>query len=419
MTSPPDFDRRLTAWLDADVPSRAPDDIVPDALAHVARTRPRPAWLIAERWIPMRVSMALAVIPRAVLIVLTLLLIAAFAATGFVLAQPAKRLPPPTGVAGNGLIAFQRSGQIMLAEPDGSGVRPAEIDVVAGGVPIWSQDGTRFAFRTSDASGSRSLLMVGSIDGSPPLQIADDPISEPWSSLTWAPDGSAIVYGWPVDGDGHFGLFRAPIDGTGSAPIAPELDASDPSWSPDGSTIATSVTDASGRGGAAMDPDGTNVRRVGPASASGYAFSHPSWSPDSRQLVTYVGAEGAHDIWAIDLVSGSERLVTEDRADEYSPAWSPDGTRIAFYRDIAGVGPRIVIVDADGSNPVVFEDTDHAGGVPVWSPDGTRLLVIVEPATPGDSLAMAIVDPDGVAPTVRIEDVNPFDYAGSWQRIAR
>ena len=53
----PDFDRLLTAWFDADARVREPDDLLDRTSRRTARTRPRPAWRLPERWIPMELTM--------------------------------------------------------------------------------------------------------------------------------------------------------------------------------------------------------------------------------------------------------------------------------------------------------------------------------------------------------------------------
>ena len=49
MTTHDDFDRRLTAWLEATAPAREPESLAERVLARTAATRRRPAWAILER----------------------------------------------------------------------------------------------------------------------------------------------------------------------------------------------------------------------------------------------------------------------------------------------------------------------------------------------------------------------------------
>jgi WD40-like Beta Propeller Repeat len=145
MTGPRDFDRLVTAWLDERVQPRAPDDVLDGALARTSRLRRRPAWRIRERWIPMRLSLALAVIPRAVIILVCLALAAALAAAVVVASQPTA-LPSLVGPARNGLLAYDSAGDIWVMNPDGTGQRQLTSGPERDSSPVWSRDGTRMAF---------------------------------------------------------------------------------------------------------------------------------------------------------------------------------------------------------------------------------------------------------------------------------
>ena len=80
------------------------------------------------------------------------------------------------------------------------------------------------------------------------------------------------------------------------------------------------------------------------------------------------------DIYTVDPVSGTRRQVTTGIDVDRVPRWSPDGSRIAFMR---GDDPaQIVIVDADGGNPVT--SLDWLGGADQdgfgWTPDSSAVV---------------------------------------------
>src|SRR5262245_48499119 len=118
-----DRDRRISAWLDDKVPAHAPDFLLTEALAGVSRTSRRPAWRIPERWIPMSLQTWFAAAPRALIVVVTLILVTAFTAAAIALASPSPspNLPPPTGLARNGLVAYDSDGDLYVVRQDGSG----------------------------------------------------------------------------------------------------------------------------------------------------------------------------------------------------------------------------------------------------------------------------------------------------------
>jgi len=96
-------------------------------------------------------------------------------------------------------------------------------------------------------------------------------------------------------------------------------------------------------------------------------------------LVAYAEAG---DIFTVDPETGTRRQITTGLDEDVSPRWSPDGSRIAFRRGLAAT--RVVIVDADGGNPVTSADllveTDDDGFE--WVPDGSAVVVTGRPVGP-------------------------------------
>ena len=87
-------------------------------------------------------------------------------------------------------------------------------------------------------------------------------------------------------------------------------------------------------------------------------------------LVAYAEAG---DIFTVDPTTGARRQVTTGLDEDIDPRWSLDGSRIAFLR--GPIRQQVVIVDADGGNPVTSRDplaeTD-ADGLE-WAPDGNAV----------------------------------------------
>src|SRR4029079_4414451 len=112
VSSPADFERRLTDWLDDQAPMREPEGLTYAVLARARRTRRMPGWLGHERWLPMTIALRpAAVIPRAFAYLALLALLVALMTSGFLLAGSSPSLPAVPGVA-NGLIALANNGDI-------------------------------------------------------------------------------------------------------------------------------------------------------------------------------------------------------------------------------------------------------------------------------------------------------------------
>ncbi|HEX7380914.1 MAG TPA: Tol-Pal system beta propeller repeat protein TolB, partial [Nevskiaceae bacterium] len=101
----------------------------------------------------------------------------------------------------------------------------------------------------------------------------------------------------------------------------------------------------------------------------------PAWSPDGRSLAVTLTTSGANtNIYIVDVATGQRRQLTHDSGINAEPAWSPDGQTIAFVSDRGG-NPQIYTMPAGGgaATRVTFEGVQNQR--PAYSPNGKLLAM--------------------------------------------
>ncbi len=125
-------------------------------------------------------------------------------------------------------------------------------------------------------------------DGSDRRQITFDPMEV--GLPRWSPDGRRIVFSGRNPG-GRLQIYMVSSEGGNPEPVLPEdNDQLDPTWSPDGNSLAFgryAVQAQSSKANLIFILD-LKTRKVSPVPDSGLVFS-PRWSPDGRFIVVMGG----------------------------------------------------------------------------------------------------------------------------------
>lgn len=251
--------------------------------------------------------------------------------------------------------------------------------------------------------------------------VTDDDGSVDDLDPAWSPDGSELAFSSDRV-DVRFELFTVPMaqidpDAGGPAPLVwvpdgPEqqrttldIDALEPSWSPEGDLIAfngmeTEDFDDLEEEIYFLDTTDDSVYKVTDSDAvDEISDIEPVFSPDGEALLYSSDADGDPEIYALDLNDCTTTTqLTTNAVWDTTPAWRPDATAVPTGVALCGTevgGESLDPVDAeivyskneggewdlwimndDGTQQTRL--TDFAGGEtdPVWSPDGTLVAFL-------------------------------------------
>jgi tricorn protease len=145
-----------------------------------------------------------------------------------------------------------------------------------------------------------------------------------------------------------------------------------PSWSPDGKTIAY-VTDASGSEQIAIRDAAGGAETVISDFKTGY-FYKPLWSPDSSKLAF---SDNEHNLWYLDVKSHKATRVDQDPRNEmHDYTWSPDGKWLAYSKLRDNQVPGIWLYSLGSDKATLVSSSFDADVNPAFDPDGKYLYFV-------------------------------------------
>jgi Tol biopolymer transport system component len=354
-----------------------------------------------------------------VVAVIVVTLLATAVATGLVASRP--HLPAPFGLARTGLVAFDADGDVGLIAPDGYRLRMLTSGPAVDWQPTFAPDGTRLAYwsGTDIAPGVPRDLIVVDISGQDPASRVVAHVSglASWS-IAWAPDSRRLAYSDAVDGVRHVFVVDTLIGGS-SRLDPPGIEAWDPSFSPDGRTIAFLGGHFDPEKGVyLMGADGSDPRRLANSPSGATNFLTPTWSPNGDRIAVVIEMlAAAGDVWALPIDGSRASNLSNDPASDSEPTWAPDGGRIAWIRHTQGSGGafQVVVADPGGGNPRVLPPIVQ-DMQPLWAPDATRILAQGQDLSTGNANAVLEIDVR-TGDTITLSNRAPIGVS-TWQRLA-
>jgi dipeptidyl aminopeptidase/acylaminoacyl peptidase len=358
----PKFEEALRLALQEDA-GTAQTDYLTDILVQTVASRQRPAWTYPSRWLPMSViTSRAAAVPRVpVRALIAVGLIALLIIGGLAFAGSRPKVPPPFGLAGDGLMAYSWTGDIRSVDL----ATGKQATIVAGTDvdhdPVWSRDGTHLAF-VRDVSDTAQRLYVTRADGSMTTLVM--PTAQPnIRDQAFSPDGREVLF--TVGPDDARDLWTAETDGSGAHKVA-GVHPLQPTWLP---------------------PGGAEIV---------FADQVPGGQPGG--------------IYAVDPRSGAVRTILAPTPDVGRDALtvSPDGSKVAFSAATFGQQGntyQVHIVGIEGSHETTLPSPPGATfqDVPTWSNDGERLAIIRGYAQHNEEMTIAIVNADGSGNPLGVE----------------
>ena len=246
-----------------------------------------------------------------------------------------------------------------------------------------------------------------------------DSSSQPRSTET-EPVGQEPTAAWVVfqgEGDGRAEVMLIRGDGSHLHPLVSTLEGGDqtnPDWDPTGTRLVFVMNDGSTDDLWVTDVGGTQPRRLLDCVAPCLYIDDPSWSPDGRTVAFSRTVDrhgsGLSTLEVVDVATGETEVLLRPSRREFTAGvrWSPDGESLVFElvrkvdrgvdSDISGV--TLSIVGRHSRFHAVRHLTDPAlfAATADWSPDGRWIVYSALPTASDESPDLFVVRPGGGTP---------------------
>ena len=237
-----------------------------------------------------------------------------------------------------GLVSEYETRIAPVKEKEVSGNRIGEIGF-GNFHPEFSPDGTKIAYtsnKTSDYFGQSAIFVYDREDSTETMLTPG--VS---SAISYSPDGKKMVYSRYNDpsvyGHIYYDLYVYDFEKKSSERLTKNLRAFNPSYSPDGSSIAFVYADDGTINIGVVDADGKNFFAV-TAFANGEQCFRPRWTPDGGALV-FGYAERSHRSVATSNTDGTgfKVLIGSLQHDTRDPFMTKDGEYIYYASNETGI----------------------------------------------------------------------------------
>jgi TolB protein len=225
--------------------------------------------------------------------------------------------------------------EIWVTDPDGSNQKQITKFNFIANFPAISPDGLKLAFTAWPADHQTPRIFVFSTDPVRDLHFSNQ-LSSVNGTPSFTPDGNQIVYSSSPGGCCR--IFIAQLDGTRFRSISgPGAIEAEPKINPKN---GAEIVFTSGRSGPQqlyrMNIEGGDSERLTPGIGEA---SNPSWHPNGQTIAfawTKGYATGNFNIFTMDVASRVYTQLTHNEGRNENPSWAPDGVHIVFASNRTG-----------------------------------------------------------------------------------
>lgn len=259
----------------------------------------------------------------------------------------------------------------------------------------WLRDGSGLMMSATDSDTTLSQVWEVSYPSGQPRKITND-LNE-YTGLTLTSDSQTAAI---VQSDRQSNIWTSTAtDGHNATQVTSNNydGLSGLTWTPDGRLLYSSarnavndiwITDAQGKQKVQLTENAANN-------------TSPAISPDGRTIIFVSTRDGKQHLWRMDADGSHVQKLTSGEQD-LNPVFTPDGQWIV-YRSYVGGNPNIFKIPVNGGDPTRL--TEVISGVPTISPDGKTIGCIERPVAIA-KVKIALVPLDG-SPAKLIEPKDP------------
>ena len=120
---------------------------------------------------------------------------------------------------------------------------------------------------------------------------------------------------------------------------------------------------------------GTAEQVLAHAASNGARMDATATTSSIGKIAFASDRDGNFEIYVMDADGGGQTRLTENPAEDYSPAWSPDGKQLAFVSTRDG-NAEIYVMNADGTGQTRLTNNKASDLRPAWSPDGAHIAFV-------------------------------------------